>query len=32
MYNLDFKLLPVPLEELKAQQERELWSLVGDPY
>lgn len=32
MYSLDFKLIPVPLEELKAQQERELWSLVGDPY
>ena len=27
MYNLDFSLIPVPLEELEAEQERELWSM-----
>lgn len=32
MYNLGFKLIPVTLEELKAEQERELWSLAGGPY
>lgn len=32
MYNLDFRVIPVTMEELKALQERELWSLVGDRY
>lgn len=27
MYNLDFSLIPVPLQELEAEQERELRSL-----
>jgi hypothetical protein len=27
MYNLDFSLVSVPLEELEAEQERELWSM-----
>jgi AbiV family abortive infection protein len=27
MYNLDFSLIQVPLEELEAEQERELWSM-----
>jgi hypothetical protein len=31
MYNLDFSLRPVTLEELEAAQEREYWSMVGDP-
>lgn len=31
MYNLEFSLIPVSLEELEAEQERELWSMVGDP-
>jgi len=31
MYNLDFSLIPVSLEELEAAQEREYWSMVGDP-
>jgi hypothetical protein len=31
MYNLDFSLVPVSLEELEAAQEREYWSMVGDP-
>jgi hypothetical protein len=31
MYNLDFSLIPVTLEELEAAQEREYWSMVGDP-
>jgi hypothetical protein len=31
MYNLEFSLIPVTLEELEAEQERELWSMVGDP-
>jgi hypothetical protein len=31
MYNLEFSLMPVSLEELEAKQEREYWSMVGDP-
>jgi len=31
MYNLDFSLIPVTLEELQAEQEAEYWSMVGDP-
>ena len=31
MYNLDFSIIPVTLEELQAEQEREYWSMVGDP-
>ena len=31
MYNLEFSLIPVSLEELEAEQEREYWSMVGDP-
>jgi hypothetical protein len=31
MYNLDFSLRPVTLAELEAEQEREYWSMVGDP-
>ncbi|MEH2676426.1 hypothetical protein DXU07_46140 [Bradyrhizobium elkanii] len=31
MYNLDFSLIPVTPEELEAAQEREYWSMVGDP-
>lgn len=31
MYNLDFSIIPVTLEELHAEQEREYWSMVGDP-
>lgn len=31
MYNLEFSLIPVSLEELEAEQEREFWSMVGDP-
>ena len=31
MYNLDFSLIPMSLEELEAAQEREYWSMVGDP-
>jgi hypothetical protein len=31
MYNLEFSLIPVSLEELEAAQEREYWSIVGDP-
>ncbi|MHC2841737.1 hypothetical protein [Bradyrhizobium diazoefficiens] len=31
MYNLDFSLIPVTLEELEAAQERKYWSMVGDP-
>ncbi len=31
MYNLEFSLIPVSLEELEAAQEREYWSMVGDP-
>jgi hypothetical protein len=31
MYNLDFSLIPVTREELEAEQEREYWSMVGDP-
>ncbi|WP_249781064.1 hypothetical protein [Bradyrhizobium sp. dw_78] len=31
MYNLEFALIPVPLDELEAAQEREYWSMVGDP-
>lgn len=31
MYNLDFSLIPVTFEELEAAQEREYWSMVGDP-
>ncbi|MCP1761167.1 hypothetical protein [Bradyrhizobium japonicum] len=27
MYNLDFSLIQVPLEDLEAEQERELWSM-----
>lgn len=30
MYNLEFSLIPVSLEELEAAQERENWSMVGD--
>jgi hypothetical protein len=28
MYNLDFALIPVSMDELMAAQERELWSTV----
>jgi hypothetical protein len=31
MYALDFSLIPVTLEELEAEQEREYWSMVGGP-
>jgi hypothetical protein len=31
MYNLDFSIIPVTLEELRAEQEAEYWSMVGDP-
>jgi hypothetical protein len=31
MYNLDFRLVPVTIDELRAEQEREYWSMVGDP-
>jgi hypothetical protein len=31
MYNLEFNLIPVTLSELEAEQEREYWSMVGDP-
>lgn len=31
MYNLEFSLIPVSLEELEAEQEREYSSMVGDP-
>jgi hypothetical protein len=31
MYNLEFSLIPVSLDELEAEQEREFWSMVGDP-
>jgi hypothetical protein len=31
MYNLEFSLISVSLEELEAAQEREYWSMVGDP-
>jgi hypothetical protein len=31
MHDLDFSLIPVSLEELEAAQEREYWSMVGDP-
>jgi len=31
MYNLDFSIIPVTLEELQAEQEREYWSMVDDP-
>ncbi|MET4072632.1 hypothetical protein ABID58_007461 [Bradyrhizobium sp. S3.2.6] len=31
MYNLEFSLISVSLEELEAEQEREFWSMVGDP-
>ncbi|MEH2513680.1 hypothetical protein V1291_005034 [Nitrobacteraceae bacterium AZCC 1564] len=31
MYNLDLSLIPVPFEELLAEQEREYWSVAGDP-
>lgn len=31
MYNLDLSLRPVTLKELEAAQEREYWSMVGDP-
>lgn len=31
MYNLEFSLIPVSLEELEAEQEREFWSMAGDP-
>jgi hypothetical protein len=31
MYNLEFSLIPVTLAELEAEQEREYWSMVGDP-
>ena len=30
MYHLDFKLLPVSLEELRRQQQANLWSEYGD--
>jgi hypothetical protein len=30
-HNLGFSLIPVTLEELEAAQEREYWSIVGDP-
>jgi hypothetical protein len=31
MYNLDFSLIPVTLEELRAEQEQAYWNEVGDP-
>jgi hypothetical protein len=31
MYNLEFSLIPVPLEQLRAEQEAEYWSMVGEP-
>ena len=31
MYNLDFSIIPVPLEELQAEQESGYWAMVGDP-
>jgi hypothetical protein len=31
MYNLEFSLIPVPIEQLRAEQEAEYWSMVGDP-
>jgi hypothetical protein len=31
MYNLEFSLIPVSREELEAEQEREYWSMAGDP-
>lgn len=31
MYNLDFSLIPVSLDDLEAAQECEYWSMVGDP-
>jgi hypothetical protein len=31
MYNLEFSLIPVSLEELEAEQDREFWSMAGDP-
>lgn len=31
MYNLEFSLIPVSLEELEAEQQREYWSMLGDP-
>jgi hypothetical protein len=31
MYNLEFSLISVTLEGLEAAQEREYWSMVGDP-
>lgn len=31
MYNLDFSIIPVTLEELRAEQEAEYWSMLGDP-
>ena len=31
MYNLELSILPVTLAELEAEQEREYWSMVGDP-
>ena len=29
MYSLDFKMIEVSLEELKREQERELWNEIG---
>ena len=31
MYDLELSLIPVSLEELEAAQEREFWSMAGDP-
>lgn len=31
MYNLDFSLIAVTLEELQAEQDAEYWAMVGDP-
>lgn len=31
MYNLDLSLIPITLDQLKAEQERQYWSMVGDP-
>lgn len=31
MYNLEFSLIPVPIDQLRAEQEAEYWSMVGDP-
>jgi hypothetical protein len=31
MYSLEFSLIPVPIEQLRAEQEAEYWSMVGDP-